>query len=112
MRNVVESYLEEQHSYFYVSLESGSGTCPGFFSFLFIFGQCSETSFEKKSAPPERMLTQATLRYLLKEHACLTIYERFSTLLANFHVINSILIKFRKKFHLARLIDPAHLLDT
>ena len=29
MRNVVESYLEEQHSYFYVSLERGSGTCSG-----------------------------------------------------------------------------------
>ena len=37
MRNVVESYLEEQHSYFYVSLERGSGTCPGFILNSFSF---------------------------------------------------------------------------
>ena len=37
MRNVVESYLEEQHSYFYVFLESESGTCPGFLKIPFHF---------------------------------------------------------------------------
>ena len=66
-------------------------------------------SFNIESLPKSAL--GGTLRYLLKEHAHLTIYEQFSTLLPNFNVINkknhpALVIQFWKKFHPVRWIDP------